>query len=103
MSGGLAPGSRVTTAAIWSSAAGCAVTAQGGVLPAQGGALSAQGGVLAGQGDSSGSRDGWRAGQDGSAGGSRKDQGETGVLTGRETDEAACGSHADGGSSSGPT
>ncbi len=102
VSGGLAPGWRVTTAAIWSSAAGCAVTAQGGVLPAQG-ALSARGGVLAGQGASSGSRDGWRAGQEGSAGGSRKDQGETGVLTGRETDEAACGSHADGGLSSGPT
>jgi hypothetical protein len=59
--------------------------------------------MLAGQGDPSGSRDGWRADQEGSAGGSSNDQGETGALAGCEFAGAACGSHADGDSSSGAT
>ncbi|MGH3123081.1 MAG: hypothetical protein ACRDND_18925 [Streptosporangiaceae bacterium] len=63
VSGGLAPGPRVITAAAGFSTAGRALTAQGGALSARGNALSAQG-------DSSGSRDGWRADQEGSAGGS---------------------------------
>jgi hypothetical protein len=103
VSGGLAPGSRVITTPAGSSAAGSAPAGPGGTLTAQGGVLAGQGGGLPVQGDPSGSRDGWRADQEGSAGGSSKDQGETGGLTGCEVAGAACGSHPEGGSSSGAT